>query len=58
MRILVLCRPSNVMATAVKIPTPVHLVLPPEKLDINVFVGLKNSYAKFEQAGFECGAGN
>jgi hypothetical protein len=46
------------MAAIVKNPTPVHLVLPPKKLDIHVSVGLKNRYAKFEEASFECGTGN
>ena len=32
------------MATIVKIPTLVHLVLPPKKLDIHVSVRLKNEY--------------
>jgi hypothetical protein len=40
------------MAAIVKIPTLVHLVLPPKKLDIHVSVRLKNEHAKFEEASF------
>ena len=41
------------MATIVKIPTLVHLVLSPKKLDIHVSVRLKNEHAKFEEASLE-----
>jgi hypothetical protein len=41
------------MATIVKIPTLVHLVLPSKKLDIHIFVRLKNEQEIFEEASFE-----
>ena len=46
------------MATIVKNPIPVHLVLHPKKLDIHVSVGLMNWYKKLGETSFECGTGN
>ena len=43
------------MAAIVKIPTLVHLVLPPKKNDIHVSIRLKNEHKKFEEASFEWG---
>ena len=45
--------PSKVMAAIVKIPTLVHLVLPPKKIDIHVSIRLKNEHKNFEEASFE-----
>jgi hypothetical protein len=42
-----------VMAAIVKIPTLVHLVLPPKKINIHVSVRLKNENKKSEAASFE-----
>jgi hypothetical protein len=46
------------MANAVKIPTLVHLVLPPKKLDSQVYIRLENDYAKIEEASFWWERGN
>ena len=51
-------RPSNVIATIVKIPTLIHLVLPPKKLNIHFSIRLKNEHGNFEEASFEWGRGN
>ena len=40
------------MATTIKIPTLVHLVLPPKKLDSHVSIRLNNDDANFEEANF------
>jgi len=46
------------MATTIKIPTLVHLVLPPKKLDSHVSIRLENDNANFEEASFWWERGN
>jgi hypothetical protein len=41
------------MAVIVKIPTHVHLVLPPKELNIHVYLRLKNENKNSEEASLE-----